>query len=417
MASHDTTAGATAGSLGANSHLGRLNDLDEFKVADGYPDIRGWEVRTGDGHKLGKVGDLVVDTQAMRVRYLDVELDRSVSQLARDAATPGDQEGHTLLPIGNVQLDDKNDDVVVNGYTLEQVAGLPRYGGQTITSDYERTLVDRHRNRTGVGAGGAVAGVGAAVAHAAGKVKDAVTGDHHSYEHDDYDDQRLYAPRRQQGLAGSVGGNVDVAGRQGEQRLTLAEEQLAVGKRETSAGEVELRKTVETERVQEQVQLRHDEVTVERRPVTDASQVSSQPTIGEDEIRIPVMEEQLVVQKRMVPREEIIVRKNRVVENQTIEDTVRRERVDIDDAQARAAGLVSGGATAAGNVGGVNAGGMNTGMNAGLAGRDAGMSGAQDRATNSGLLDRAADKLDDLKDRVDGNPASRPGPDATDRRI
>jgi uncharacterized protein (TIGR02271 family) len=210
---------------------------------------------------------------------------------------------------------------------------------------------------------------------------------------------------------------VDVAGRQGEQRLTLAEEQLAVGKRETSAGEVELRKTVETERVQEQVQLRHDEVTVERRPVTDASQVSSQPTIGEDEIRIPVMEEQLVVQKRMVPREEIIVRKNRVVENQTIEDTVRRERVDIDDAQARAAGLVSGGATAAGNVGGVNAGGMNTGMNAGLAGRDAGMSGAQDRATNSGLLDRAADKLDDLKDRVDGNPASRPGPDATDRRI
>ena len=364
MASHDTTAGATAGSLGANSHLGRLNDLDEFKVADGYPDIRGWEVRTGDGHKLGKVGDLVVDTQAMRVRYLDVELDRSVSQLARDAATPGDQEGHTLLPIGNVQLDDKNDDVVVNGYTLEQVAGLPRYGGQTITSDYERTLVDRHRNRTGVGAGGAVAGVGAAVAHAAGKVKDAVTGDHHSYEHDDYDDQRLYAPRRQQGLAGGVGGNVDVAGRQGEQRLTLAEEQLAVGKRETSAGEVELRKTVETERVQEQVQLRHDEVTVERRPVTDASQVSSQPTIGEDEIRIPVMEEQLVVQKRMVPREEIIVRKNRVVENQTIEDTVRRERVDIDDSPAR-----------------------------------------------------AADKLDDLKDRVDGNPASRPGPDATDRRI
>jgi hypothetical protein len=146
--------------------------------------------------------------------------------------------------------------------------------------------------------------------------------------------------------------------------------------------------------------------------VTDASQVSSQPTIGEDEIRIPVMEEQLVVQKRMVPREEIIVRKNRVVENQTIEDTVRRERVDIDDSQARAAGLVSGGATAGGNVGG-----MNTGVNAGLAGRDAGMSGAQDRATNSGLLDRAADKLDDLKDRVDGNPASRPGPDATDRRI
>ena len=49
--------------------------------------------------------------------------------------------------------------------------------------------------------------------------------------------------------------------------------------------------------------------------------------------------------------------------------------------------------------------------------RDAGMSGAQDRSTHSGLLDRAADKLDDLKDRFDGNPNSRPGPDSTDRRI
>jgi hypothetical protein len=36
-------------------------------------------------------------------------------------------------------------------------------------------------------------------------------------------------------------------------------------------------------------------------------------------------------------------------------------------------------------------------------------------ASAGGLADRAADKLDDLKDRFDGNPASRPGPDATDR--
>lgn len=43
--------------------------------------------------------------------------------------------------------------------------------------------------------------------------------------------------------------------------------------------------------------------------------------------------------------------------------------------------------------------------------------GAADRATSTGLGDRIADKADDLKDRVDGNPASRPGPDATDRRF
>lgn len=46
-----------------------------------------------------------------------------------------------------------------------------------------------------------------------------------------------------------------------------------------------------------------------------------------------------------------------------------------------------------------------------------GMSGAQDRATTTGLGDRIADAADNLKDRIDGNPASKPGPDATDRRI
>jgi hypothetical protein len=58
-----------------------------------------------------------------------------------------------------------------------------------------------------------------------------------------------------------------------------------------------------------------------------------------------------------------------------------------------------------------------TASGSGLAGSERGLSGAADRATNSGPLDRLADKADDLKDRVDGNPASRPGPDATDRRI
>jgi hypothetical protein len=123
------------------------------------------------------------------------------------------------------------------------------------------------------------------------------------------------------------------------------------------------------------------------------------------------MEEQVVMQKVLVPREEIIVRRSAVVENQTVGADVRRERLVVDN-QGVAAGLVHGGeATGAGTTG--------AGMTgAGLTGRsDAGMSGAQDRATDSGLLDRAADKLDDVKDRVDGNPASRPGPDATDRRI
>jgi hypothetical protein len=44
-------------------------------------------------------------------------------------------------------------------------------------------------------------------------------------------------------------------------------------------------------------------------------------------------------------------------------------------------------------------------------------SGAADRATATGIADRITDAADNVKDRIDANPASRPGPDPTDRRI
>ena len=76
----------------ANADLRRLNDLDDYDVADGYPDIRGWEVKTPSGQTLGKVKDLIVSVAEMRVRYVDVEV-------ARDMRGPADDEhGHALLP-------------------------------------------------------------------------------------------------------------------------------------------------------------------------------------------------------------------------------------------------------------------------------------------------------------------------------
>ena len=177
----------------------------------------------------------------------------------------------------------------------------------------------------------------------------------------------------------------------GRERMTLSEEQLSIGKRQVQAGEVELRKTVETEHVRETVPLMREEITIERRPISADSQASANVEIGEDEIRIPVMEEQAVVEKRVVATEEVVVNKRTVTENQTVEADLRRERVDVDDSTTRRAGS--------------------------HADTNVDTSGARDRATDSGLGDRLADKADNLKDRVDGNPASKPGPDYTDRRF
>jgi uncharacterized protein (TIGR02271 family) len=214
--------------------------------------------------------------------------------------------------------------------------------------------------------------------------------------YDQYASANQQAPRYE-----DVRGHMaDAYNRGQERRLVLSEEQLRVGKRQESAGEVNLRKTVETEQVSQQVSLMHEEVSVERRPLSADSANAGDLRIGEETIRVPLTREEAVVEKRVVPVEEVVVRTNSVTENQTVSDTVRKERLDTQGLDQQRG--LSGG----------------TGMNAGRGmSADSGMSGAQDRATDSGLLDRAADKLDDLKDRVDGNPASRPGPDATDRPL
>ncbi len=115
-----------------------------------------------------------------------------------------------------------------------------------------------------------------------------------------------------------------------ETRVTRSEEDLNVEKREVRAGEVEVRKHVDTEHVSRPVTLRHEEVTIERRPLS-ADQARGDLKIGdENEVHIPITEEQLVVEKRVVPKEELVITKHMVSTEQNVEADVRKERVDVD---------------------------------------------------------------------------------------
>jgi hypothetical protein len=68
-----------------------LSTLGKWKVSDGEPDIRGWEVRTVSGRQLGAVHDLLVDRDASEVVLVDIDL-------------PG-TDRHTFVPIRVVQID------------------------------------------------------------------------------------------------------------------------------------------------------------------------------------------------------------------------------------------------------------------------------------------------------------------------
>jgi uncharacterized protein (TIGR02271 family) len=115
-----------------------------------------------------------------------------------------------------------------------------------------------------------------------------------------------------------------------ERRLTLAEEQLAVGKRTVQEGEVALRKHVDTRHVEEQVELVREEVTVERRPISADAANANVSDIGEAEIRVPVMREEAVVEKRTVPIEEVVVRKEARTDTETVRADLRKETLDVD---------------------------------------------------------------------------------------
>lgn len=110
----------------------RLGDLDDYEVADGDPDPRGWEVRASDDRKVGEVKELLVDPAAMKVRYLDVELDREVA---------GDEGQHVLMPVGTARLDDDRDYVRVD-QSASDLLSMPRYEpDRELGRDYEVSVL------------------------------------------------------------------------------------------------------------------------------------------------------------------------------------------------------------------------------------------------------------------------------------
>jgi uncharacterized protein (TIGR02271 family) len=117
-----------------------------------------------------------------------------------------------------------------------------------------------------------------------------------------------------------------------ELRVQRTEEELAAGAREREAGAMKVRKRSRTDREQIEVPTRREEVSVERVPVE--GEISG-AEIGEDEVVAPVTEEEAVVGKRTVAKEEVRVKKDVVEDTEVVEEDVRREEVDVEDETAR----------------------------------------------------------------------------------
>ncbi|HEU4561696.1 MAG TPA: PRC and DUF2382 domain-containing protein [Longimicrobium sp.] len=238
-----------------------------------WGDVRGWRVIAGDGTLLGEVADVLIDRDGDRPRFLRVGLDPAVARAA------GGRQVYAPFEAARVDPDSRS--VHLDGVTGERATELPEQPD-------DAPFVD------GPFAFRAVA----------------------------------EEPAPSTGTA-----ELDVGD---QERITLHEEELAVGKRAVSAGEVRVEKRVETEEVRETVPVMREEVDVERRPLSPGA--SLERWEDEEGLHIPLVEEELVIEKRLVAREELVIRRRRVTEEQEVVETVRRERAEVvgpDDLAAR----------------------------------------------------------------------------------
>jgi uncharacterized protein (TIGR02271 family) len=112
-------------------------------------------------------------------------------------------------------------------------------------------------------------------------------------------------------------------------RVPVHEEELRVETTRAAAGEVEVRKDVVTEEQTLEVPVTREEVEIRRfavdRPVSEARIVDTGDTI-----RVPVIEERVVVNKDVRVAEEVEISKRAVTETERVSDTVRREEINVE---------------------------------------------------------------------------------------
>jgi uncharacterized protein (TIGR02271 family) len=271
--------------------LYKLEDFDpNYRESFGGDDVRGLDLYTEGGQKVGSIADALVDPEG-RFRYLVIDIDTGFGGVGKKI----------LLPIGLSRIDYNTRRAYVDGLSKQQVEHLPEYNDRmTVNYDYEEQ----------------VRGVYRPLASTAGSTSTASTT---TYDRDTYNyqqDSALYNLNEQD-----------------HQTIRLYEERLIASKNRVKTGEVTVGKHIETETARVSVPIEKERVIIERVTLADAGTVVStgEANFQEGEVaRIEGYEETPEIHKEAFVREEVRVRK--VVEQDTVEaqETIRREELDIN---------------------------------------------------------------------------------------
>jgi uncharacterized protein (TIGR02271 family) len=272
----------------------------------------GYTIYDQDYEKIGTVDDLFVDEND-QPEYIGVKLGFLGTR-------------STLIPMQIVRVNDERELIEVSAQK-EMVKEGPTFDDdREITPEYENEVYSHY----GLQRAESSAQTGA-YGDYYGSHTDAQSGEQHpgiAMGDTESGEFREHAPE-EEGVSDQSGS--DLAD-EDELRVQRTEEELRAGIREREAGAVNVRKRVRTDHESLEVPTRREEVSVDRVPVEGEA---SQAEIGDDEVRVPLTEEEVVVEKRPVTKEEIRIRKDVVEDTETVEEDVRREEVDVDDQSER----------------------------------------------------------------------------------
>jgi uncharacterized protein (TIGR02271 family) len=139
--------------------------------------------------------------------------------------------------------------------------------------------------------------------------------------------QNLDRSKRQYGMYDETRGR---AMNENEVRVQLREEKLTPVKQAVQTGEVGVQKTVREQQQEVPVNLRREEVVIDRQAVDRPADPNEIGRRGDETMRVPVYEEQAELQKQARVYEEVTLSKQPVEEQRTISGTARREELDIN---------------------------------------------------------------------------------------
>ena len=226
-----------------------------------------------DGQKLGTVADIYFDKDTRRPEWALVSTGLFGAK-------------HSFVPITGAS---RTGDGLAVPYTKDQVKDAPRIDDDGELSEDQEAVLSRH--------------YGLAYSEARSD-----TG----------------------GSGGPVG--TDVSGPETDEAMTRSEEELRVDKVRRPSGLARLRKHIVTEQVNVTVPVQREEVRIEREPITDANADAAVlgPELSEEEHELTLSEEEVVVDKRVVPKERVRLDKDVVVEQRSVDDEIRKERIEVE---------------------------------------------------------------------------------------